>query len=173
MLAEEISGDAEAVRDLVRFEEPDVAVSLFTRWRQRHDEVLVVVDQFEELFTQNPPEVQERFADLLARLALEADVHVLLSMRDDFLFHCSTHDSAGADLQRDDAVEAPLRIGSPPRPGSSRPSSAATASRTKRWSTRWWLRWRVSGARCRLLAFAASRLWDHRDREQGVLTREA
>ena len=48
-----------------------------------------IVDQFEELFTLNPPEVQERFAELLGRLALEADVHVLLSMRDDFLFYCS------------------------------------------------------------------------------------
>ena len=30
-----------------------------------------------------------RTVELLGRLALEADVHVLLSMRDDFLFYCS------------------------------------------------------------------------------------
>ncbi len=40
--------------------------------------LLLIVDQFEELFTLNPWEVQERFAELLGRLALEADVHVLL-----------------------------------------------------------------------------------------------
>jgi hypothetical protein len=39
---------------------------------------LCVVDQFEELFTLNPIDVQERFATLLSRLVLEADVHVLL-----------------------------------------------------------------------------------------------
>jgi hypothetical protein len=93
VLADEISGDQAAVRKLVRFEEPDVAVSLVSGWRQQHDQALIVVDQFEELFTQNPPEVQERFAELLGRLALEADVHVLLSMRDDFLFHCTRQES--------------------------------------------------------------------------------
>ena len=43
---------------------------------RRHGEALLVVDQFEELFTLNPTEVQERFAALLGRLAREADVHV-------------------------------------------------------------------------------------------------
>ena len=58
-------------------------------WRKGHGEALLVVDQFEELFTLNPGEVQERFAALLGRLAREADVHVLLSLRDDFLIRCS------------------------------------------------------------------------------------
>jgi hypothetical protein len=63
------------------------------RWRKRHGEALLVVDQFEGLFTQNPPEAQARFAELLGRLAEEAGVHVLLSMRDDFLIHCHDHDA--------------------------------------------------------------------------------
>jgi hypothetical protein len=46
------------------------------------------VDQLEELFVLNAPEVQARFASFLGRLAEEADVHVLLSLRDDFLFRC-------------------------------------------------------------------------------------
>ena len=49
----------------------------------------MVVDQFEELFTLNPPETQERFATLLGRLPKDGDVHVLLSLRDDFLIRCS------------------------------------------------------------------------------------
>ena len=92
-LAPELSGDAEAVARFLDFEQPDVAVDLAARWRRRHDHALVVLDQFEELFTQSPPAVQERFAGVLARLALEADVHVLLSMRDDFLFHCHRFES--------------------------------------------------------------------------------
>ena len=45
-------------------------------------------DQFEELFTLNPARGAGTVRELLGRLALEADVHVLLSMRDDFLIHC-------------------------------------------------------------------------------------
>ena len=48
----------------------------------------MVVDQFEELFTLSPPETQASFSQLLGRLVLDADVHVLLSMRDDFLVPC-------------------------------------------------------------------------------------
>ena len=74
-----------------------------------------ILDQFEELFTLNPPEVQERFAELLGRLALEADVHVLLSMRDDFpvpLLHSSRRSSAhvlGADASGLPSGRAALR----------------------------------------------------------------
>mgnify|MGYP000671100201 CR=1 FL=1 len=50
-----------------------------------------------ELFTLNPPEVQEQFSDLLGRLAELEGVHVLLSLRDDFLFHCSGQDAFDAD----------------------------------------------------------------------------
>ena len=60
-------------------------------WRKK-SRALVVVDQFEELFALNAPEMQARFASLLGRLAEEADVHVLLSLRDDFLFRCSEQD---------------------------------------------------------------------------------
>ena len=67
----------------------EVAVSVVSRWRQRHEQALIVVDQFEELFTLNPPETQAalRRASRSARLSRPM-LHVLLSMRDDFLFHC-------------------------------------------------------------------------------------
>ena len=83
-----------AIQSFLRFEEPETAVSLFSAWRQKSEHALVIVDQFEELFTLNPPEVQEAFATLLGRLVLEADVHVLLSLRDDFLFHCQKHEAS-------------------------------------------------------------------------------
>jgi len=92
-LAEEFAGEPNVVQEFLQFEEPDVAVSLFSRWRRQHDHVLVIVDQFEEPFTMSSAEVQTRFAELLGRLALEADAHVLLSMRDDFLFHCAPQES--------------------------------------------------------------------------------
>ncbi len=92
-LAPQFEGDPEAISELVGISEPSVAAAVVSRWRDRHDRVLLIVDQFEELFTQNPPEVQARFAALLGRLARDADVHVLLSMRDDFLYRCHDHEA--------------------------------------------------------------------------------
>ena len=87
------AGDAQAVQALLRFEEEDAAVPLFQRFGSRHEQALVIVDQFEELFTLSPPDVQEAFARLLGRLVLEADVHVILSLRDDFLIRCQAHEA--------------------------------------------------------------------------------
>ncbi len=67
--------------------------------RNAHDHALLIVDQFEELFTQNSPDEQRRFAELLSRFVLEADVHVLLSMRDDFLLRCNRPRSTSPDLR--------------------------------------------------------------------------
>ena len=88
-LAPELASDPEALRMLVNVDEPAAALELAARWRRAHAEALLVVDQFEELFTLGSRETQASFAALLGRLAHEADVHVLLSMRDDFLIRCS------------------------------------------------------------------------------------
>ena len=59
-LAPELAGDAEALRELLRAStSPDSGGrSLVARAGARgHGEALLVVDQFEELFTLNPPEV--------------------------------------------------------------------------------------------------------------------
>ena len=50
-----------------------------------------MVDQLEELITLSAKETQARFAALLGRIASEAGVHVVVSLRDDFLFRCSEH----------------------------------------------------------------------------------
>ena len=172
VLASELAGDEAAVQNLLEFEDPDVAVALVTRWRQQHDHALIVLDQFEELFTLNPPEVQEGFADLLGRLALEADVHVLLALRDDFLFYCS----AQPPLSPMFFELTPLRP----------PTGAALRRALVQPALKCGYRFEddalvdemvteVSSERGALpmLAFAAARLWEHRDREEGLLTREA
>jgi WD40 repeat protein len=166
------SGDTEAMQELLRFGESDTAVELVTRWRRRHEHALVVVDQFEELFTLSPPETQARFAELLGRLVLEADVHVLLAMRDDFLLRCQVHSSlapAFSDLTplgalsegglRRALVQPALACGYRFEDESLVEEMVGEVSRER-------------GA-LPLLAFAASRLWDKRDRERGLLTREA
>jgi WD40 repeat protein len=171
-LAPQLTGDTEAMRAFLRFGEVDVAVSMFQRWRQRHEEALLVVDQFEELFTQNPKEVQERFAELLGRLPIEARVRVLLSMRDDFLFRCHALPGLrpilteltlltpllGADLRRA-IVQPALACGFRFEEGALVDHMAAEVESER-------------GA-LPLLAFTAARLWEHRDGKRGVIPSEA
>jgi WD40 repeat protein len=171
-LAGELSDDSEALQQLLEFEDDAVAVEVATKWRQRHEQGLIVLDQFEELFTQNPTEVQEQFSELLARLALDADIHVLLSMRDDFLFHCSDQPALAPVFSE----LTPLRA----------PTGAALRRAVVQPALKCGYRFEdealveeilseVEGERGALpmLAFACSRLWEKRDRDQGLLTREA
>ena len=171
-LATEVAGDTEAVRRMLRFEDADVAVGLFRRWRSDHAEALVIVDQLEELFTLNPADVQARFASLLSRLVLEADVHVLLAMRDDFLLRCQEHETLrpvfsdliplGAptgDALRRALVQPALKC------GYKFEDEALVGEMLQA----------VEGERgaLPLLAFAAASLWERRDRARGLLTRDA
>lgn len=171
-LAPEMAGDADVVSELLRFDDPDIAVSMFSRWRGRHAEALLVVDQFEELFTLNPPEVQARFAEQLGRLALDADVHVLLSMRDDFLFHCHAYPALSP-------IVSELTMLGPPTGAALRRALIQPALkcgyRFEDEKLAGEMLDEVAGERGALpmLAFAAARLWDERDRDNGLLTREA
>ena len=166
------AGDMPAIQSFLRFRELETALSLFTAWRKKSEHGLVMVDQFEELFTLNPPEVQESFATLLGQLVLEADVHVLLSMRDDFLFHCQKHESLAPVFSE----LTPLGTLSPSalRRALVQPALAC-GYRFEEEALVEEMVSEVSQERgvLPLLAFAASRLWEKRDREKGLLTREA
>ncbi len=171
-LAKEMAGDAEAMEILAQGHEPDTLVSVFARWKERHDHALLIADQFEELFTHSSAEEQNRFTELMKRLAIEADVFVLLSMRDDFLLRCREHEALAP-------VFTDLTALLPPTGGALRRAVVQPA-------TRCGYRFEdddlvqeilaeVEGERgaLPLLAFALARLWDERDREAGLLTREA
>ena len=171
-LAPELSGDVEAVARLIDFEQPDVALEIVQRWRRRHQHAVLVFDQFEELFTQSPPAVQESYTQLLGRLVLDADVHVLLSMRDDFLIHCHRFASL-APLFSDLTALGP-------------PTGAALRRALVQPALKCGYRFedegiveemlaQVEGERgaLPLVAFAMAKLWDRRDRERGMLTRAA
>jgi WD40 repeat protein len=169
-LAPELAGDVEALHLLPSVADGSTSDLLARRWRQRHDHALVVVDQAEELFTLNPVEVQHRFSQLLGRLVLNADVHVLISIRDDFLLQCHTLE----DLRPVFSDLTPL---APPAGAALRRALVQPAL--------------ISGYRFEderlvddmlrdvaqergtlpLLAFALARLWEGRDRERGLLTR--
>ena len=169
-LAPELAGDAEAVRLLPRFDDPGTLILLGRRWRARHDQALLVVDQAEELFTLNALDVQRRFTEVLGRLVLEADVHVLLSLRDDFLLQCQLFEHlhpvfgeltplippAGEALRR--ALVQPAQLSGYRFEDERLADDIVQGVAQER------------GA-LPLLAFAMARLWEHRDRERGLLTR--
>ena len=143
-----------------------------THWRQRSDEALVVVDQLEELFTLNPPEIRKRFVDLLVRLAAVARVHVVLVLRDDFLHECHAHPPLEPIL-RD------LTLLGPPAAGDLRRALVEPARRRGfRFDDDELADEMVASVATErgalpLLAFAARRLWELRDHERRLVTREA
>ncbi len=162
----------DTMRELLAFDDPEVAYRVLQKWRKSHLECLLVLDQFEELFTLNPPEVQAEFTNLLGRLVAEGDVHVLLSMRDDFLIRCYDHETlapvfqnltplvslGGEDLRR--ALVEPAK-----KEGFSFENEGLVDEMLES----------VEGARgaLPLLAFAVARLWEKRDREKKLLNRKA
>jgi len=171
-LVPELSNDPETLQRLVGAETDNELMAALNVWRRRQGEALLVMDQFEELFTVNPKDVQERFTALLGQLASEADVHVLISLRDDFLMRSQEHPpllpilgeltallplSAEA-LRR--ALEEPAK-----KLGYRFEDDALVDEMVES----------VEGARAALplLAFAVSRLWEKRDRERKLLTRTA
>ena len=171
-LAPELGHDIEALRQLVAFDDPEVAFALLRRWRHANAQALVVFDQFEELFTLNPPEVQTRVAALVGRLATEADLHIVLSQRDDFLMRCHGH-AALAPVFFELTPLGPLT-----REGLRRAVVEPARKRGYRFEVEALVDEMVEsveGARAALplLAFAVARLWELRDREQHRLTRAA
>ena len=171
-LAPDLMDDAEEVRRLLAFSDPDMALAVAARWRGRWDEALLVVDQFEELFTLAPQPVRERFVELLRRLVNAAGIHVVLVLRDDFLLECHRYPElapifsdltpvgppAGAELRR--AVTEPAARRLYGFEGELLVDEMVGEVEAER------------GA-LPLLAFAMSRLWELRDRERRLLTREA
>jgi WD40 repeat protein len=167
----EIEDDLKAIKALAGGRDQAV-VDSYSIWRRRHDHALLIVDQFEELFTQNSEAEQSKVADLLGRIALVADVHVLLSMRDDFLMRCHEHGALAPIFSE----LTPLR---PPVGGALRRAVVQPALRCGyRFEDEELadeILAEVEGERgaLPLLAFALARLWEKRDRENGLITRQA
>ena len=170
-LASEIGDDSQAVSELAAAES-DATVSAYSRWRERHPHALLIVDQFEELLTLNPADEQTEVAQLLARLAIEADVFVLLSMRDDFLMGCRDHEPLAPIFE--DLTALPSLSGGALRRAVVQPA-AKCGYRFEDDELVEEMLSEVEGERgaLPLLAFAMARLWDKRDRDNGVLTRQA
>jgi len=171
-LVPEFAGDIEATAQLVDIRDGDRAIAVVSRWRDRHQQALFVVDQFEELFTLNPYENQARFAAMLRRLVDDSDVHVLLSMRDDFLHRCHGQEplrpvfDALMPLDQPDGEALRRALIEPARRlGFSYEDDDLPAEMIAE----------VEGERgaLPLLAFAVSRLWEKRDRGKRCLMRQA
>jgi DNA-binding winged helix-turn-helix (wHTH) protein len=171
-LARDLAGDPEETRQLLAFHDPDAALAVVSRWRARFDEALVVVDQFEELFTQNPAAVRDDFVTLLRRLVDGAGIHLVLVMRDDFLLKCHHHPEL-APIFRDLTP-----VGPPPPAGLRRALVEPAAGRLFVFEDELLVEEMISEVEFErgalpLLAFAVARLWELRDEKRRMLTREA
>jgi len=171
-LAPDLANDAGELRQLLAFHDPDIALAVAARWRGRWDEALLVVDQFEELFTLNPEAVQERFVELLRRLVDAAGIHVAVVLRDDFLLECHRHPKLApifGDL---------TPVGPPPGSELRKALTEPAARHLCGFESELLLDEMVGEVESErgalpLLAFAVSRLWERRDRERRLLTRES
>lgn len=168
----EFSGDPKAIQKMAQLQDPETALWLLHRWRQRHPHTLLIVDRFEELFTLNNREVQTRFAELLGRAVLEADVHVLLAMRDDFLLLCDEH-PALAPIFSELTPMRPLS-----GPALRRALVQPAMQSGYRFEDEALIDEILGGVEKErgalpLMAFAAARLWEKRNRKEGLLTRAA
>jgi DNA-binding winged helix-turn-helix (wHTH) protein/energy-coupling factor transporter ATP-binding protein EcfA2 len=136
----------------------------FDVWRAQHSEALVIVDQFEELFTLNDEKTQARFAEHLSQMS-QSGVHLLLSMRDDFLIRCHAHPGLAPVFDKLTPIlpleGAALRraLVEPARASGYRFQDEALVAEILTEVSR-------ERGELPLLAFAASRLWEKRDRER-------
>jgi len=166
------SDDTVAISKLVHLEQQGEAVAMVSRWRDRHSHGLLIVDQFEELFALNPRPMQARFAELLRRLVDEADVHVLVSIRDDFLHRCQDFGRLAPLFDSLTVVKAP--VGEALRLAVVEPARRlGYAFEDEDLVDE--IVFAVKGERgaLPLVAFAVARLWDMRDRDRRLLTPQA
>lgn len=171
-LASEFSDDPEAVRKIVHLDDGEVALSLLQSWRQKHAEALLIVDRFEELFTLSDKETQTRFAELLGQAVLQADVRVLLTMRDDFLILCNEQPALVPIFSELTPLQA--LSGSALRRALVQPALLCGY----RFEDEALIDEILAGVEQErgvlpLMAFAAARLWEKRDHQKQFLTREA
>ena len=171
-LVRELAEPDEAHESLSAFDDLAGALDLVAGWRSNHERLLVIVDQFEELFTLNPPAEQARVATLLGRLPLDADTHVLLSMRDDFLASCNAFEFLRPVFNE-------LTVLDPPHGSNLRRALVQPATKCGyRFEDDDLVDEMLAAVDCErgglpTLAFAAARLWEKRDRDNGLLTRRA
>jgi serine/threonine-protein kinase len=168
-LVPELSDDPRSIQELVSAE---AVIEAVASWRALSRRGLLIVDAFEELFTLNPPDVRKEFASLIGRIASQSDVHVLLSMRDDFFARCHEHQALapifqdvtpllplqGPALRR--ALVEPARLCGYGFEDDALIDEILGEAEEER------------GA-MPILAFAAAQLWGRRDRERKLLTRAA
>jgi len=151
---------------------PDVIVGAFGNWRRGDQCALLIVDQFEELFTLNLRQAQVEFSDLLGRLPLEADVHVVVSMRDDFAAPCNAFEPLRPIFHELTVLDPPT--GANLRRALVRPATKC-GYRFEDDDLVDEILAEVKDERgaMPLVAFAMARLWEKRNRDDGLLTTQA
>ena len=165
-LAPEVASDSEALRQLVPFDDPEVRTTFLRAVAGGARRTLIVLDQFEELFTLNPSRRRRRGSSRCSRgSSTRPSVHVLLSMRDDFLMRCHDHPALAPVFLK----LTPL--GPLTHDGLRRAVVEPAGKQGYRFEDDELVEEILVGGqgdtgRLPLLAFAVSRLWERRDREK-------
>jgi WD40 repeat protein/DNA-binding winged helix-turn-helix (wHTH) protein len=147
------------------------ALAQLRQWRATRPEVLLCIDAFEELFTLNDESTRKAFSELVGQAA-KSGIHALLSMRDDFFVSCHEHPELEpifldvTPLQAPRGAELRRALTEPARKSGHRFEDEALVAEILAEVT-------SERAALPLLAFAAARLWEKRDRARSVLTRKA
>jgi WD40 repeat protein/DNA-binding winged helix-turn-helix (wHTH) protein len=166
-LRAEISSDEEAAGS----SDIESVLALLRQWRAVHTKVCLAIDAFEELFTLNDEGTRVGFSELIGKAA-ESGIHVLLAMRDDFFVHCRDYPGLEPVFTEVTPLKPPRGLAlrralvEPARKRGYRFEDDALAGEILAELTS------ERGA-LPLLAFAAARLWEKRDRSRCLLTRQA
>ena len=163
---------AESVPEPIGSSHPEEeAQELILRWQSIHSERVLCVDAFEECFTLNDEKIRTSFCRLLGWAVSERGIRVLLSMRDDFLIRCHDHpelDPVFTDLTPLKPPQGSALVQLLTRPAHNCGYEFEEASLVAEIVAA------IDGERgaLPLLAFAMARLWEKRDRERKILTRQ-
>lgn len=167
-----LSNNPDSIAKMLHFEDPDVAVSILSSLRKQHVQFVLIVDRFEELFTQNPPAVQSRLIEILGRAPVEADIRVLLVMRDDFLISCKEHAPLSPIFSELSAM-VPMKGASLRRALIQPALKCGYRFEDENLVYEILSEVETEKSSLPLMAFAASLLWERRDHNKGLLTRQA
>ena len=152
-----------------------LGAALRGRARSRDQHLLLFVDQFEELYTQAEPRERQAFTACLASVCddVTTPLRLVLSLRSDFLDHVAESPALMAELTHGlFFLTPPNRDGL--RDALSQPAEmAGYAFETPRMIESMLDHLEHTPGALPLLQFAASQLWEMRDRDRRLLTAES
>ncbi len=164
------------ITERLRKEPGYLGATLRQRAAERREKILIFVDQFEELYTLVPdPAERLAFTTCLLGVAddVQAPLRVLLSLRSDFLDRIGEDQRFADELQSSLILLQPLGRDALHEAINAPIAQLGYAFDTKETVDEMVQALATTAGALPLLQFAGSKLWDARDRQRKILTRES